>query len=222
MLPIELSKTVRNNGSMSIHTVIVPSSSRKKHYSLHELANLPDVTYTKHPLTKYAVPASASFNLLKEELKAQNLKPVTHLRSKFSVIMCTDRIEISSGNVPMELLRHLRINHKKQFLPIVVQDIMQMRLKDLVEITKDKTEAQLLFTYTPVSIGKMRFVSQIEATLHQFVALGFTEKDLDEVKGVFADTNLYLLCATVLIGSIHVSAIFILTLLLILYNFSYC
>ena len=44
----------------------------------------------------------------------------------------------------------------------------------------------------------------MEATLKQFLQLGFTEKDLDEVKSVLGDTNLYLLCATMAIGSIHV------------------
>ncbi|KAJ3661438.1 hypothetical protein Zmor_005833 [Zophobas morio] len=202
-ISLQLPKVVRNNGTMSIHTIIIPSSSKKKHYTLNELATQPDATYLKYPLTKYAIPASASFNLLKEESKKQTVKPVTHLRTKFPIIMCTDKFEISSSNIPMEIIRHLRINHKRQFLPVVHRDIMQMRLRDLLEITGETMDAKILFTYTPVSVGKMRFVAQIDSTLHQFIALGFTEKDLDEVKGVFADTNVYLLCATVLIGSIH-------------------
>ncbi|RZB62223.1 CLPTM1 domain containing protein [Asbolus verrucosus] len=202
-IQLELSKTTRNNGSLFIHTVIIPSNSRNKHLTLNELMNLPDASYLKYSLTKYAVPASASFNLLKEEAKRQTVKPTTHLRTKFSIIMCTDKFEISASNIPMEIIRFLRINHKKQFFPIIQPDMMQMRLRDLEEITMDKKNTKFLFTYTPVSVGKIRFVAQIDATLHQFVALGFTEKDLDEVKGVFADTNLYLLCATVLIGSIH-------------------
>ncbi|EEZ99580.1 lipid scramblase CLPTM1L [Tribolium castaneum] len=202
-IPIQLSKTVRNNGSLYVHTIVIPSNSRKRDYTLNDLINQQEATYLKYSLTQYTIPASATFNLLKEESKKQNVKPVTHLRSKFSVIMCTDKFELSSSNIPVEIIRHLRINYRKQFLPIIQRDIMQMRLRDLVEVTKDMREATILFTYTPVSIGKIRFVSQIDSTLHQFIALGFTEKDLDEVKGVFADTNLYLLCATVLIGSIH-------------------
>ncbi|CAH1372638.1 unnamed protein product [Tenebrio molitor] len=202
-VPIQLTKTVRNNGSMFVHTVIIPSSSRKKHFTLNDLMNQPDAAYLKYPLTKYAIPTSASFNLLKDESKQQVLKPVTHLKSKFSIIMCTDKFEISSSNIPMEIIRHLRINHKKQFLPIVQRDIMNMRLRDLEEIGQDMKDAKFVFMYIPVSVGKIRFISQIDATLHQFISLGFTEKDLDEVKGVFADTNLYLLCATVLIGSVH-------------------
>jgi len=45
----------------------------------------------------------------------------------------------------------------------------------------------------------------VEASMHTLRTFGFTDKDLDEVKGIFADTNLYLLCITVFISSVHVS-----------------
>lgn len=46
-------------------------------------------------------------------------------------------------------------------------------------------------------------ILQVEHALHQLTAMGFTRRDLDEVKRVFAETNVYLLCATVLVGSLH-------------------
>ncbi|KAJ8954097.1 hypothetical protein NQ318_004402 [Aromia moschata] len=205
-VPLELSKTVRNNGTLFIHTVILPSNHKaKKEPRLNDLVNVPDSTYLKSRLTKYAVPASATFNLLKESQTDSNevTRPVTHLRSKYAIIMCTDNLNIPHSDIPVEIVKHLRINNKREFLPIVQQDILNMRLKDLVEVTPETRNINFTFMYVPASFGKMRFLLQIETTLYQFLDLGFTEKDLDEVKGVFADTNLYLLCATLCIGSIH-------------------
>ncbi|CAH1155266.1 unnamed protein product [Phaedon cochleariae] len=203
-VPLEISKTTRNNGSIFIHTILVPSKSNYEDINLEDLVKVPESTYIKNRLTKYAVPSSATFNLLNEQARqAALVRPVTHLRSKYAVIMCTDNLDIPHSDIPMEIMRHLRINRNREFLPIAQADLLNMRLRELVEITPETRNLNFTYHYTPTSLGKMRFLLQIEATLHQFLELGFTEKDLDEVKGVFADTNLYLLCATLCIGSIH-------------------
>lgn len=46
----------------------------------------------------------------------------------------------------------------------------------------------------------------VETALQSILALGFTEKDVDEMKGIFADTNMYLLCITVSVAALHVSS----------------
>lgn len=207
-LNISVSKNVRNNGTLYIHSVIFPMRRSKEDLSLQEARQEPESTYVKGRLTHYAYPKSYAFNLLQDKNKGkttQSVKPVTHIKSKYAIMMCTDELQLPHTGVPPEIIRHLRINSKHQFLPIVQEDFMQTRLRDLVEITQETRTATFSFIYNPASIGILRFFLQVEATLNQFLMLGFNEKDLDEMKGVFADTNMYLLCATVLIGSIHVS-----------------
>jgi hypothetical protein len=46
----------------------------------------------------------------------------------------------------------------------------------------------------------------LETALRSVLTLGFTEKNVDEMKGIFADTNLYLLCITVSVATLHVSS----------------
>lgn len=202
MLTIDIPKLTRKNGSLIIHTIVLPDQRK---LSLKEALYSRDAVHLKKKLTHYAIPSSSTFQLLNDELTQQAVLPMTHLKSKFAITMCTEEVVMGHSSIPMEMIRHLRINELKQFMPIIQQDFMQTRLKHLVEIKSDSTQMDFLYSYTPSSFGKMRFLMQTELTLSQFLNLGFTPKDVDEVKGVFADTNLYLLCATVLIGSIHVS-----------------
>lgn len=185
----------------------------------------PVASVIKGHLTQYAVPKSYAFNLLKEQGKEQSVRPVTHIKNRYGVIMCTDELNLPHSGIPPEVIRHLRVNNNYQFLPIVIEDLMQTRLKDLIEVTPDSKRVTFTYVYSPASFGKLRFLLQIEATLKQFLALGFTEKDMDEIRGVFADTNLYLLCATMAIGSIHVCSSIPQNIYLILnlkYNCSCC
>lgn len=173
--------------------------------SLNEVRRIPDASVVKGLLTQHAIPKSYTFNLLKDESKKQSIKPVTHLKSKYFIIMCTEELNVPDTNVPMEIMRLLRINSKRQIMPMIIQDFLQSRLRDLQEITPSMTSTNFTFGYNPYSVGKLKFLIQMESTFTHFLQFGFTEKDVDEVKGVFADTNLYLLCATVFIGSVHVS-----------------
>lgn len=189
---------------MLIHTVIIPSKANAKTLSLYQAKHVLDSTYLQGTLTQYVIPKSATFNLLQESAKQTDIKPVTHVKTKYAIMMCNEEVNIPHSNPPVELIGHLRINNKRQFLPIIIEDFLQTRLRDLEEISPDIKETQFMFIYNPSSIGKFKFMTQMEVTFNNFLTLGFTEKDVDEVKGVFADTNLYLLCATVFIGSVHV------------------
>lgn len=206
-LTVDLTRAVRNNGTLTIRTVIIPRRSGNEEPSFREAARDPAASVVKGYLTQYAVPKSYAFNLLKDQSKQQSVKPVTHIKSRYGVFVCTDELHLPHNGIPLEVIRHLRINDKYEFLPIIVEDLMQTRLKDLVEITDELKTVTFTYVYSSGTFGKLRFLLQIEATLKQFLTLGFTEKDMDEIRGVFADTNLYLLCATLAIGSVHVGLV---------------
>lgn len=83
-------------------------------------------------------------------------------------------------------------------------DFLRTRLADLIEINENSTSLPLTFHYKPISVGKLRLILHVEHALQAMKGFGFTKKDIDEVKGIFSDSNLYLLCGTLLIASVHV------------------
>jgi len=57
----------------------------------------------------------------------------------------------------------------------------------------------MLHTFKEIRAGIYYLLPQALLTI------GFATKDIDEVKGIFSDTNVYLLCGTIFVSSIHVS-----------------
>ena len=165
-------------------------------------------------LTQYAIPKAATFNLLNDEnpnnaQKAKkatgNIKPKTHIKSKVFVTILTDKASMSPQDIAPELARMVRVSRKYEFLPMLQSNILKERFNYLIEVTKNTTEVDLELNYSPSSVGKFRLIAHIENAMGQLTQLGFSSKDVDEVKEIFAEANLYLLCGTLLIGSVHVS-----------------
>ena len=92
---------------------------------------------------------------------------------------------------------------KKTYLPMIFIDELSMRLRDLVKINKTDEKVTFNVEYSPISFGKLRLFNQFQASLGGLHGMGFTEKDTDEVKGIFADTNLFLLLVTFGVSAIH-------------------
>lgn len=92
-----------------------------------------------------------------------------------------------------------------QFLPIIQHNVLKSRMSYLQLLSTNTSEVNITVNVSPTSYGSLRLALHVRLALEQLHQLGFSEKDIDDVKGIFADTNLYLLSATILIASCHVS-----------------
>lgn len=166
----------------------------------------------------------------KEPTTSQVKRPVSHWKPKIYVTLLTDHFSVSSEDIPPEMGRLLRwfecyfltlinsfefnsysmtlyftcrITKEKDILPIIQNDFLKTRLSDLIEMNSNTTILPLTFTCTPISVGKLRLILHVEHALRALKKFGFTANDIEEVKWIFSETNLYLLCGTMLIGSVH-------------------
>lgn len=94
---------------------------------------------------------------------------------------------------------------KGEYLPVVYIDLLGCRLEDLVLVNQSVKELPVTFNYSPISFGKLRLWMQFSAAMHTLRQMGFTDKDIDELKGIFADTNIVLLCMTFVVAALHVN-----------------
>lgn len=132
--------------------------------------------------------------------------PVSHWRSQLTLNIVGDHFVFDREYLPSDVHRYLRVfqNGKKMvYLPLLFVDELSNRVKDLVEINSTSMELPLTISYDSISLGRMRFWIHMQDAVYSLQQFGFTEKDADEIKGIFVDTNLYFLALTFFVAAFH-------------------
>lgn len=110
-----------------------------------------------------------------------NQKRIAHIRQNVYLNIITEQFSVSPRDVPAELARDIRITPDNLVMPIIRSDFAKEKLSDLVEIDPAAKEATISVHYAPCSAGKIKMLAQIERAMSDLMALGFSEKDIDEV-----------------------------------------
>uniref|UniRef100_A0A7N8YE84 Lipid scramblase CLPTM1L n=1 Tax=Mastacembelus armatus TaxID=205130 RepID=A0A7N8YE84_9TELE len=207
---VSLPKKTRNNGTLYalifVHQAGV--SPWQDPRQIHLVAQL----------TTYMVPKPPEISLISGEDQTQGEKeeahgptstsdhPVSHWRSRLTLNIVSDLFLFDREYLPNDVHRYLRVfqNGKKMvYLPLLFVDELSNRVKDLVEINSTSVELPLTISYDSISLGRLRFWIHMQDAVFSLQQFGFTEKDADEIKGIFVDTNLYFLALTFFVAAFH-------------------
>ncbi|KAL7641923.1 UNVERIFIED_CONTAM: hypothetical protein RMT77_007797 [Armadillidium vulgare] len=206
---INIPQKVRSNGTMFLHMFLTSLKTNSEKWS--SVVNDPMTIYESVSLTQYHIPEAKSFNLLgssegeddSKKLPSSDDRPVTHFFSQVVFNVLTDSFPIPTDGVPYEIGRNLRLSPSGKYLPVMRVDFMSLRINNLVRVTTSTESMNLTLKYSPISLGKFRVWAHFEGALESMRNLGFTNKDIDEVKGIFSDSNLYLLGITFFVSTLH-------------------
>ncbi|KAK6735123.1 hypothetical protein RB195_018360 [Necator americanus] len=193
-LNFKLPMATQRNGSLFMSFFLLPSGfvgddPHMAKWNVHQ----------RKLMSAYREPEQ-TFNLMKGEVK-KKLPPVTHIQSELHIMSLENAPDLWIKELP-ELISLLRWENGVYYPILYVAELLN-REKNLVELKPENKTVNITVVYQPAPLGKIRFHRMISSSLEQLIELGFTRKDLEDVKGIFADTNLYLLGITVFVSSIH-------------------
>uniref|UniRef100_A0AAY4CVV8 Lipid scramblase CLPTM1L n=1 Tax=Denticeps clupeoides TaxID=299321 RepID=A0AAY4CVV8_9TELE len=167
-------------------------------------------------LTTYMLPKPPEVSLMsgheKPELqevpnaKPEADRPVSHWRSRLTLNVVSENFVFDREALPSDVHRYLRVfrNGKKMtYLPLLFVDELSNRVKDLMEINSSTTEIPLTVSYDTISLSRLRFWIHMQDAVFSLQQFGFTERDVDEIKAIFVDTNMYFLALTFFVAAFH-------------------
>jgi len=194
------------NRSLLLH--VFHTSGTARFASWRALANRGGVGYARGELALHHTPPPLPFSLVGEnatdggkEAAAPHTAPSVHLRSVLTLSVASCALTLSKRELPPDLGHKVVPVGKQHYLPILHIDGLAQRTEHLTPLSGLK-QANFTLRVVSTSVAKLRLWLQMEASLHKLLELGFSERDTDEVKGLF-DTNLYLLCVTFLVSVLH-------------------
>ncbi|CAJ0959389.1 unnamed protein product, partial [Mesorhabditis belari] len=207
---ISLPDNMVKNGSLYVHIFLFPSDFKGSNPNAAAWRVIQSGL-----ITTYSEPIPKAFNLMGSENTNQQqstkknkspIKTVAHLRTSIPLTGLADPLSFKIKAIPHEIYRFLEtaeVDEHLVYYPLLYFNTLGFRSKDLSEITLEQSEYPLTFDYRPSGIGKLRLMITASLSMQQLRNMGFNEKDLDEVKGIFVDTNLYLLGLTFLVSALH-------------------
>ncbi|ELW72686.1 Cleft lip and palate transmembrane protein 1-like protein [Tupaia chinensis] len=206
---VSVPKKTRNNGTLYAYIF------------LHHAGVLPwhdgKQVHLVSPLTTYMVPKPEEVNLLTGESAEQPIEtekkpasaldePVSHWRPRLTLNIMVDDFVFDGAALPADVHRYMKmvqLGKTVHYLPILFIDQLSSRAKDLMVINRSTTELPLTVSYDKISLGRLRFWIHMQDAVYSLQQFGFSEKDADEVKGIFVDTNLYFLALTFFVAAFH-------------------
>ncbi|KAG1948368.1 cleft lip and palate transmembrane protein 1-like protein [Pimephales promelas] len=169
-------------------------------------------------LTTYMMPKPPEISLItgqddpqspdqqKQSSESDLERPVSHWRSRLTLNVVSENFQFDREALPGDVHRYMRVyqnGRKMIYLPLLFVDELSNRVKDLMEINSSSTELPLTISYDSIALGKLRFWIHMQDAVYSLQQFGFTEKDADEIKGIFVDTNLYFLALTFFVAAFH-------------------
>lgn len=201
-LNVSLPQQTRENGSLYAHVFVYPRgvSPFSSQYASHAIA----------PLTVYSLRQDESVNLLNSD---ENLKekttlttsslPTTHWKPTLNFHVLSEKVDFQRQAIPGEIFQFISLAPNNEYLPVLYIDQLGVVYRYLKPINANSTEMELKIKYSPISLGKLRIWASVHHSFTSMKNLGFSDKDLDEIRGIFTDTNLFLLAVTFGITVLH-------------------
>ncbi|OQV13273.1 Cleft lip and palate transmembrane protein 1-like protein [Hypsibius exemplaris] len=202
----------RKDATYYVHVLVLPKVRGKEVGSAHQKLTPAhaSVVYQKVVMTKFMQEERTAMNLIQAGADDVNStvisrKEIHHWHTKLRLHVMDTPIIFERMSIPHELYPFLKLKSEKSgsmtYFPLVYIDSLSAKKEEYTPVRDSKLN--LTVEYSPMSVGKIRLISMIGASMEQLKAFGLKESDLEDVVAIFTETNFYILTLTIVVTVLH-------------------
>ena len=193
IVTINLDKKFLKNNTIFGHVVVVRAGTNPMSN------NIVSGHYTTS-LTSFKVEEIVRVNLMEAVSAKDNSTVIAHWRPRLTAHILDPALKFDGKEYPGEFRRMMNKKSMTYKPVLYVDQLSQSRRYDT---SLGSGAVNLTVSFTPITIGKLRIWMQFEEAIRNLKELGFGEDDIDEIKGIFTDTNMYFLTLTFFVTIFH-------------------
>ncbi|GAV01690.1 hypothetical protein RvY_12363 [Ramazzottius varieornatus] len=213
----DISSIYRPTANYYLHILAVPKHKGEVAGTTNLTPGDTGVVYQKTVMTKMLVEERTAINLIAvkndDDVKKNGQSTtrssgqlVQHWHTRLRLHVMETPIIFDRMSIPHELYQHLKFKSDASgavaYQPLVFIDHLSGKRDEYVPL-KDKKQLNLTIDYSPMSVGKIRLISMIGASMEQMKTFGLKEADLEDVISIFTETNFYILTLTICVTVLH-------------------
>lgn len=137
---------------------------------------------------------------------------ISYWKPEVAVRLVTDFTVYPTGNVPTAIQNHTFVSpsaiskkNKKGYVykPPIHVDEIGLTSDKYIPLNDTVTSLPIKVTYGPMSLQRWLLMETMEESISAQSGLGFSDKDIDDIRRLISDTSIYLLCITTIASILH-------------------
>ena len=200
--------THQNQSEVYLHVFLTTETAQSTGDTLHGVVKL--IKYEKIPKSfkhRYLLSDFGYVQMTDEEKFKINMPSstiISYWKPEVAIRLVNDHSIYPSEYIPHAVAANsLRVNNKMVYKPAIHVDEIGLTSDKYIPLNSSVQSLPLKISYAPMSLQRWLLMREMEESIASQASLGFSDKDIDDVRRLISDTSIYLLAITMIASLLH-------------------
>ena len=197
-----------NRSEVYLHVYLSTKTLQSTGDTLHGVVKL--IKYEKIPKAfkfRYLLSDYGYVQMSDEEKQRISLPSstvISYWKPEVAIRLVNDHSIYPSEFIPQAIAENsFRVNNRMVYKPAVHVDEIGLTSDKYIPLNDSVDSLPLKISFAPMSLQRWLLMREMEESIASQASLGFSDKDIDDVRRLISDTSIYLLAITMIASLLH-------------------